>query len=111
MTASNSRLSAAAALVCAVGLASAAPAQGDEPGFGGYFGLASEYPPGMCIDVPDTILIDIDDLSDLSPISCDNGGRDYRVVQQAATPADCTAQVDDVYYTTDGVVLCVVRDY
>jgi hypothetical protein len=55
-------------------------------------------------------LIDADDLKDLSPISFDNGGRDYRVVQQAATATDC-AQIDDVYYTTDGVVLCVVRDY
>jgi hypothetical protein len=57
------------------------------------------------------ILIDADDLKDLSPISCDNGGRAYRVVQQAASATDCAAQIDDVYNTTDGVVLCVVRDY
>jgi hypothetical protein len=97
--------------VCATGLAFAGPAVADEPGFGGYFGVAAEYPPGTCIDVPDNILIDADDLKDLRPISCDNGGRDYRVVQQAASAPDCTAQIDDVYYTTDGVVLCVVRDY
>jgi hypothetical protein len=97
--------------VCATGLAFAGPAVADAPGFGGYFGVAAEYPPGTCIDVPDNIVIDADDLKDLSPISCDNGGRDYRVVQQAATATDCTAQIDDVYYTTDGVVLCVVRDY
>jgi hypothetical protein len=97
--------------VCATGLAFAGPAVADEPGFGGYFGVAAEYPPGTCIDVPDNILIDANDLKDLRPISCDNGGRDYRVVQQAASAPDCTAQIDDVYYTTDGIVLCVVRDY
>jgi hypothetical protein len=40
--------------VCATGLAFAGPAVADEPGFGGYFGVAAEYPPGTCIDVPDS---------------------------------------------------------
>ena len=40
--------------VCATGLAFAGPAIADEPGFGGYFGVAAEYPPGTCIDVPDS---------------------------------------------------------
>jgi hypothetical protein len=31
--------------VCATGLAFAGPAIADEPGFGGFFGVAAEYPP------------------------------------------------------------------
>jgi hypothetical protein len=95
----------------AAALTIAAPATADTPGYYGYYGLAAEYPVGACIDIPNNIEIDVDQLKNLRPISCDHGARDYRVVQQAATEQDCTRPVDDVFFTTDGVVLCVVQDY
>lgn len=94
-----------------LGLAFTAPAAADEPGYYGYYGLSSEYPPGTCIDVPNNIEIDVDQLKNLRPISCDSGARDERVVQWASSEAECIQPIDGTIRTTDGVVLCTVWDY
>ena len=94
----------------AVGLALAPPAAAYEPGYFGYYGLSSEYPPGTCIDVPQ-IDIDVDQLRNLRPVSCDSGFRDERVVQWASSEAECIQPIDGTIWTVDGVLLCTVWDY
>ena len=104
------RVIAGAVASCALGLALAAPAAADEPGYFGYYGLSSEYPPGTCIDVPQ-IDIDVDQLRNLRPVPCDSGFRDQRVVQWASNEAECIQPIDSTIWTVDGVVLCTVWDY
>lgn len=89
----------------------AGPALADDPGHYGYYGTADEYPVGMCINITTSTSIDPDQLKNTIPVPCTDGPRDMRVVQHAATPEDCTPPVYDTIRTTDGVVLCVVRDY
>ena len=96
--------------VGALELALAAPAAAYEPGYFGFYGLSSEYPPGTCIDVPQ-IDIDVDQLRNLRPVSCDDGFRDERVVQWASSEAECVQPIDGTIWTVDGVLLCTVWDY
>jgi hypothetical protein len=103
-------VSASLGTACALGIALAAPAAADEPGYFGYYGLSSEYPPGTCIDVPQ-IDIDVDQLKNLRPVPCDSGFRDERVVQWASSEAECIQPIDATIWTVDGVLLCTVWDY
>jgi hypothetical protein len=104
------RLSVGLGAVCALGLSLAAPAAAYEPGYFGYYGLSSEYPPSTCIDVPQ-VDIDVDQLKNLRPVPCDSGFRDERVVQWASSEAECIQPIDNTIWTVDGVVLCTVWDY
>jgi hypothetical protein len=104
------RAIAATVAACALGLALAAPAAAYEPGYFGFYGLSSEYPPGTCIDVPQ-VDIDVDQLRNLRPVPCDSGFRDQRVVQWAANEAECIQPIDATIWTVDGVLLCTVFDY
>jgi hypothetical protein len=44
-------------------------------------------------------------------VLCQDGARDYRVVQQAPSEPGCIGPIDSVFFTTDGVVLCAVQDF
>ena len=105
-----SRVIAGVGAACAVGLTVAAPAAADEPGYFGYYGHSSEYPPGTCIDVPQ-VDIDTDQLRNLRPVPCDSGFRDERVVQWASSEAECIQPINNTIWTVDGVLLCTVWDY
>lgn len=97
-----------------VSTALAGPALADDPvdpGHYGYHGTADEFPVGMCINITTNVSIDPEQLKNTIPVPCTAGAHDMRVVQHAATPQDCTPPVYDAIWTTDGVVLCVVRDY
>lgn len=100
----------AAVGVVSLALAGPALADPDDPGHYGYHGRADEFPVGMCINITTDFSIDPDQLENTIPVPCSAGALDMRVVQHAATPDDCTPPVYDAIWTTDGVVLCVVRD-
>jgi hypothetical protein len=104
------QVSAGVVAACALGITLAAPAAAYEPGYFGFYGLSSEYPPGTCIDVPQ-IDIDVDQLRNLRPVPCDSGFRDERVVQWASSEAECIKPIDGTIWTVDGVLLCTVWDY
>lgn len=87
-------------------LASAAPRMSN--------GMAAEFPVGQCIAIPTgvaTYELDMDDLTNLRSVPCTDPARNYRVVAQVAYPPQCGSEAQNVYFTKDVRVLCVVQDY
>ncbi|MET0994499.1 MAG: hypothetical protein ABWY20_10630 [Mycobacterium sp.] len=53
-------LNRAFAVLGALGIAVAAPAAADEPGYYGFYGVADEYPVGTCIGPIDSVFFTTD---------------------------------------------------
>ena len=96
---------AGGALVAALAIGGAAPALASSSG------MSAEFPVGTCMDYPnDHLILEQDDLTQVTAVSCADPARDYRVVAQVAHAPQCGTAVDQIFITRDVVVLCVVQD-
>jgi hypothetical protein len=98
-------LAASALAVTGLALGGVSPAQADSSG------LARDFPVGTCISYrADHLALDANDVALLTPVSCTDPQRKYRVTAQVANVTLCGPSANMQYTTRDVVVLCVVQD-